>query len=423
MKNEIIDKLKDAGYITVTDDSQGIADKCNIGNGGSSNFPSYLDIVINNSARPMNLYGYFNTMLITDSDTELAQYSDQIISDVDNLFKNLPTAEVIDTYSDVWDELPEGPFKDLMKDVENPNIRSLLDFPIKPIPAGSDLTNFVYGTLPGEVFSGISWPMEITDALKYGKKMFVLFQEAPMKKYFNYLWDYDFNVLSHTSNWSERIDWQIPILLSVDPSLPLPIPVSDETILKKILEDDNYNIANELSGGTPYSTIIDNVAYIVEVNQGTMSEILDYMSNLSSWYIDQIIKHTLIRWVGSSDVKSDVVFYDPLNYEFPGFDYRIDFNSGTIIYTHKGETSKRKQVLGKFLDTTKPIDWNVYKIMTLDPTGFYYYKDHDYDDESKRVDDPEEITKVLKDIVADVKVLSPHMDWNKMYAMTGTQSA
>ena len=146
------------------------------------------------------------------------------------------------------------------------------------------------------------------------------------------------------------------------------------------------------------------------------------MPNLSSWYIDQIIKHTLIRLVGLTDVESDVVFYDPLNYEFPGFDYGIDFNSETIIRVNKGETSKRRQVLGKFLDPTKPIDWNVYKIMTLDPTGFYYYKDHDYNDESKRVDDPEEITKVLKDIVDAVKALSPHMDWNKIYAMTCVES-
>ena len=34
--NETIDKLKSAGYITVTDDSQGIADKCEIGSGGGS---------------------------------------------------------------------------------------------------------------------------------------------------------------------------------------------------------------------------------------------------------------------------------------------------------------------------------------------------------------------------------------------------
>jgi len=36
MKNEIIDKLKEAGYITVTDDSQGIADKVGIGGDSSS---------------------------------------------------------------------------------------------------------------------------------------------------------------------------------------------------------------------------------------------------------------------------------------------------------------------------------------------------------------------------------------------------
>lgn len=34
MQNETIDKLKNAGYITVTDDSQGIADKVGIGGGG-----------------------------------------------------------------------------------------------------------------------------------------------------------------------------------------------------------------------------------------------------------------------------------------------------------------------------------------------------------------------------------------------------
>ena len=35
MQNETIDKLKNAGYITVTDDSQGIADKAGIPSGGS----------------------------------------------------------------------------------------------------------------------------------------------------------------------------------------------------------------------------------------------------------------------------------------------------------------------------------------------------------------------------------------------------
>lgn len=41
MKNEIIDKLKVAGYITVTDDSQGIADKVGVaGGGGKSVFES-----------------------------------------------------------------------------------------------------------------------------------------------------------------------------------------------------------------------------------------------------------------------------------------------------------------------------------------------------------------------------------------------
>ena len=38
MQNETIDKLKNAGYITVTDDSQGIADKVGI-SGGGDNFP------------------------------------------------------------------------------------------------------------------------------------------------------------------------------------------------------------------------------------------------------------------------------------------------------------------------------------------------------------------------------------------------
>ena len=37
MQNETIDKLKNAGYITVTDDSQGIADK--VGISGGDNFP------------------------------------------------------------------------------------------------------------------------------------------------------------------------------------------------------------------------------------------------------------------------------------------------------------------------------------------------------------------------------------------------
>jgi len=37
MQNETIDKLKNAGYITVTDDSQGIADKVGI-SGGVDNF-------------------------------------------------------------------------------------------------------------------------------------------------------------------------------------------------------------------------------------------------------------------------------------------------------------------------------------------------------------------------------------------------
>ena len=40
--NETIDKLKSAGYITVTADSQGIADQCQIG-GGSSEIDEYLE--------------------------------------------------------------------------------------------------------------------------------------------------------------------------------------------------------------------------------------------------------------------------------------------------------------------------------------------------------------------------------------------
>jgi len=42
MKNETIDKLKNAGYITVTDDSQGIADKVGISGGGGSDAGSVI---------------------------------------------------------------------------------------------------------------------------------------------------------------------------------------------------------------------------------------------------------------------------------------------------------------------------------------------------------------------------------------------
>ncbi len=42
MQNEIIDKLKNAGYITVTDDSQGIADKVGVSGGGTGEESGYI---------------------------------------------------------------------------------------------------------------------------------------------------------------------------------------------------------------------------------------------------------------------------------------------------------------------------------------------------------------------------------------------
>ena len=42
MQNEIIDKLKNAGYITVTDDSQGIADKVGVSGGGMGTESGYF---------------------------------------------------------------------------------------------------------------------------------------------------------------------------------------------------------------------------------------------------------------------------------------------------------------------------------------------------------------------------------------------
>ena len=62
MENETIDKLKNAGYITVTDDSQGIADKVGIGGGGGG---MILDLSAVKFAQFMAAWnkhpkGYFN---------------------------------------------------------------------------------------------------------------------------------------------------------------------------------------------------------------------------------------------------------------------------------------------------------------------------------------------------------------------------
>jgi len=66
MKNETIDKLKNAGYITVTDDSQGIADKVGITSGGSDtpidpseHVDDYFTVEILSSICPVPLIGMY----------------------------------------------------------------------------------------------------------------------------------------------------------------------------------------------------------------------------------------------------------------------------------------------------------------------------------------------------------------------------
>ena len=70
--NETIDKLKIAGYITVTADSQGIADQCQIG-GGSSELDEYLEENnIQYEIRDNTLYGVYQ-----DSDLHVVTMEDE----------------------------------------------------------------------------------------------------------------------------------------------------------------------------------------------------------------------------------------------------------------------------------------------------------------------------------------------------------
>ena len=136
MKNEIIDKLKEAGYITVTDDSQGIADKVGVSGDGAIDIdttidvPSYLKSIfttktdsivdqykksvkdskeqfisdfndLKDSAKYTIPYGNFQQNVIVMSDDEKSQYISDVINDLNDRLHSLPDdVEEIDSYED-----------------------------------------------------------------------------------------------------------------------------------------------------------------------------------------------------------------------------------------------------------------------------------------------------------------------------------
>ena len=92
MSNEIIDKLKNAGYITVTDDSQGIADKAGVDGGGGGDRPAPID--------PEQYKNDYTTIEVIEDGSVISLYAEitskdyiSFTEDIINYYKPLQTVQ------------------------------------------------------------------------------------------------------------------------------------------------------------------------------------------------------------------------------------------------------------------------------------------------------------------------------------------
>ena len=456
MKNEIIDKLKEAGYITVTDDSQGIADKVGVSGDGAIDIdttidvPSYLKSIfttktdsivdqykksvkdskeqfisdfndLKDSAKYTIPYGNFQQNVIVMSDDEKSQYISDVTNDLNDRLHSLPDdVEEIDSYED---PIPES--FDLF--INNPVLFINTSFKKEKLKylgvtfgtEKGDLTPFVYGTNDIENAHIIPWPMQFDDYLNYVN--YIISLNIPIFETFvDYAWDYDKNVLSNTENWSNHINWAMPTVEIInDPNfdpdqstIPEDITrVNDDDTLRKIFESDKYNIIELLSKPDGVFITIDGVNYIISQDVLAMDDLISAYSP-SDYYIEQIKKLSAYGYFDPMMFETIVPFYEIDNFKLPGFMYLVD---GTKVVDMQPNQATVSGGNINFLSEDYMLDTyeNYYKnMLTLDPTGLYYYED---EDKSKKITDPEKIIKVLRDMKSASDRITPNLDWTKIY--------